>query len=452
MKKLKFMMSALLLAALSLGFTACSDDDDPTPDPTPTPTPTPDPTPDPTPEVKTTYHFDLFLTIEKHGGMSKSNHTIVASVPSLEVDTVYTIEGVGTELDDYTMECISKGKYYYQIPVSNDRFIKYQIKDNKVEILAQQAFVTNTYTSREYDYAWLSDNTLLIVAADGEAQHVLWTKLNTDDMSIIGEGTIEGVNVEEDYDKLTTSGIITYREADNKLFYFYYSKVANKDNPMRSTNEKRFHCAEIDPSTMTVEHESQTPFDAETAGSAYGELLQQTVMYDDAGNMYVAAFTDAENDTEPGSLLRISAGANEFDATNYYENSEGKLLTIQYIGNNKAFIYTRNDAASATISKRTGSVSYPIDSFGHYYAILDLNTHQATRLQYNGADLAYSGGRFSQRSVVLDDKVYFATNTENDENAIFYIYDINTGSVTKGSEVKGTYYFDVVRAIEDDAE
>ena len=79
------------------------------------------------------YHFDLFLTVGKHGGMSSKNTTVVNSVNKLTADMgTITVKGEGTELGDYSMESISKGKYYYQIPSSNDRFVKYQIKDNKV--------------------------------------------------------------------------------------------------------------------------------------------------------------------------------------------------------------------------------------------------------------------------------------------------------------------------------
>ena len=50
------------------------------------------------------------------------------------------------------------------------------------------------------------------------------------------------------------------------------------------------------------------------AGSAYGELMQSCVMYDADGNLYLAAFTDA-NDMEQGHLLRIRKGETDFDAS-----------------------------------------------------------------------------------------------------------------------------------------
>ncbi len=107
MRKFKFTLIAFMAAMMALSFTACSDDD-------------PEPNPNPDPEVnEDNYHFDLFVTVDKHGGMSSKNTTIVHSVNSLAAEQgVITVKREGSELGDYSMETISKGKYYYQIPAT----------------------------------------------------------------------------------------------------------------------------------------------------------------------------------------------------------------------------------------------------------------------------------------------------------------------------------------------
>ena len=50
------------------------------------------------------------------------------------------------------------------------------------------------------------------------------------------------ISVPEGYSKLTSSGILTYRQADNKLFYFYYGKTQGT-NSMDSKNEPNFRTA-----------------------------------------------------------------------------------------------------------------------------------------------------------------------------------------------------------------
>ena len=196
---------------------------------------------------------------------------------------------------------------------------------------------------------------------------------------------------------------------------------------------------------MKVEKQSVCPVESEMAGSAYGELMQNTVMYDEAGNLYIAAFQD--EDIEKGMLLRIKAGETEIDPDyNGYKDSDGKLLTVQYLGNNKAFIYARNDKAPAVGKLKPTD----IDGYSHYYAILDLATGEKSRMSFGGKELAYSGGRFSQRSVIFNNKVYFGTNTKEDKNSIMYIYDIESGNVEKGAEVDGGFFFDMIRVIEND--
>lgn len=387
------------------------------------------------------YHFDLFLTVGKHGGMSSKNTTVVNSVETLTADRgTINIVGEGTELNDYSMECISKGKYYYQVPSSSDRFVKYQIKNNQVSVVAERPFKTNTYKVRAYAHTWLDDNTLIIMASNGSA-HVYWTKLNTDDMSIIAEGEL-GLALPEGYDKFTTAGILSYRQADNKLFYFYYGKT-DSSSPMGATNEPKFRTAVINASTMAVEQEGiLAPIESEMAGSAYGELLQNFVTYDDAGNLYLAAFYEDENKYRTGYLMRINAGETSFDPSyNAYNVAGSKILTVQYIGNNKALLYVSDDDNGNGTS---------IQSVSYYYVIVDLTTGAKERLSYDGKVIGLSSGSFSQRSVVFNGKAYIGVNTADDENAVIYIYDVKTGTIEKGAEVAGGFYFDMIRVIEND--
>lgn len=85
MRKFKFTLIAFMAAMMALSFTACSDDD-------------PEPNPNPDPEVnEDNYHFDLFVTVDKHGGMSSKNTTIVHSVNSLAAEQgVITVKREGS--------------------------------------------------------------------------------------------------------------------------------------------------------------------------------------------------------------------------------------------------------------------------------------------------------------------------------------------------------------------
>ena len=420
MKKLSFLHSAMAALMLAAAFTSCSKDDNDS---------------QPAEEPTTPYHYDLTVSIGNHGGMGqdKQGHLTMSITALNDVLKTVDFEGQGSEISDYTMEAICKGKYMYQVPVSADRFSKLQFKNNKIEVVQEQKFKDNTYSPRNYTHAWINDNTLVIMASDGDNKEIIWTKLNTDNMTIIGEGKL-AVPAKEGYTVLTTSGLLTYRKSDNKLFYFYYWKTQKR----KGVVEPNFHIAVVDPETMAVEKDITNSEGEQMQGSAYGELLQNTIFFDNDDNLYLSAFNEVDG-KNIGRLLRIKNGETNFEAGyNAFPNAKGKLLTVQYLGGSKVLAYS-GDAAEGT---NIGSMAY-------YYSIIDINTKTSTRLAYNGTDIPYSSGSFSQRSVFnsKENKAYFGVNTSN-EQAI-YIYDVATEKVTKGLSLANGYYFDLIRVFED---
>lgn len=423
----KYFLSFAVLMMGMAHFTACSSDDDD------------DNKKTPVIEEITPYHFDLTVTVGKQGGMGRDVTTIMQTRDSLKAGSVVDFKNAGTEINaDYTMEAIVKGKYYYQVPVSGDRFVKLRYENGQMKVVKTQPFTKNTYNSRQYCHAWMNDSTLVIMAANGDKNAIVWTKLNANDMRIISEGTLN-LSLEGTWDSFTTSGILAYRASDDKLIYFYYQK---KGSGRKATKEETFHVVTLNAANMDVEQNHLCPFPAETAGSAYGELLQQTTFFDEAGNLYIAAFSDTEIGEE-GKLLRIKKGEFNIDATyNGFPNSDGKLLTTQYLGNGKVFCYSRHDDST---------LGTAIDSYAHYYSIVDLNAGTRTRMSFSGSEIPYSSGRFSQRSTFVEkeNKVYFGTNTETAQPQI-YVYDVATGKVSEGVKVAEGYYFEQIRLLEGD--
>ena len=74
-------------------------------------------------------------------------------------------------------------------------------------------------------------------------------------------------------------------------------------------------------------------------------------------------------------------------------------------------------------------------------------------MKYNGQNLQYCGGRFSQRSVVVNGKAYIGVGGEveaeaEETNPTIYIYDCKTGTVEKGVELSKGFCFDIIRAMD----
>ena len=393
---------------------------------------------DNTPIAYVPHHFDLTVTVGKQGGMGRKVTTIMQSRDKLTEGATVDFKNVGAEINtDYTMEAIVKGQYYYQVPVSSDRFVKLQFKDNKMQVVKARPFKTNTYKERNYTHAWINDNTLVIMSTDGEHKNIIWTKLNTDDMTILDEGTLP-IQVAEGYTVLTTSGVLTYRKSDNKLFYFFYNKKETSGSS-KTSNEPFFRIAVINAETMAVEQEIVNKEAEQMTPSAYGELLQNAIFFDESDNLYLSAFSKSGKQNI-GSLLRIKKDEFDFEAGyNAFPGAKGKLLTVQYMGNGKVLAYSGDNA-----------VGTAIDNYAYYYSVIDLNTKSVTRLAFDGTEIPYSSGSFAQRSTIdpYEGKAYFGVNTETAQPQI-YVYDIKTGNVTKGIDVVEGYYFEQIRLVED---
>lgn len=427
----KYLLSfAVLMMGMALT-TACSSDDDDEQS-------TVNPQPVQPVQPAETYHYDLTVTVGKHGGMASSETHLTMSVDSLtNPGQTVNFEGNGIEITDYTIENIYDKKYMYQVPVSGDRFVKLQIKNNQLKVVRERPFATNTYTSRKYTHAWLSDNTLLVMAANGDANKIIWTKLNTDNMTIVSEGELS-LGLADGYETFTTSGLLTYRQSDKKLFYFYYCK---KGSGRKATKEPYFHVAVVNPQTMAVEKDIVNKEASEMQGSAYGELMQNFMFFDDNDNLYLSAFSTVDG-KNIGRLLRIKKGEYDFEAGyNAFPDAKGKIVSVVYIGSNKVLAYSGDAEAGTSIQDQA-----------YYYSIVDLGTKTASPLQYNGSSLPYSAGSFSQRSVynANEKKAYFGVSNADGETV--YVYDVATGSVKKGLSIAPGYYFDQIRLVQNDTD
>lgn len=417
MKLIRRLIGAVLVMGSIAVFSSCSNDN---------------PGPNPKPDVlENDYHYDIWVGIGQHGGRVHAAQSLVQSVNSLEAgQPMIDFEGKGVEVSQtITMESAYKDEYYYQVPVSEDRFAKYMIKDNKLTPVAQVPFGQNTYSARKYCHVWTSDNTLVIVAANGKADEIIWTKLNPDNMTIIAEGKL-AIAVPEHCKAFTTSGNLAYRPADNKLFYFY----AGKTKAGMGAVSYPIHVAMIDASTMAVEADHETSLAAELVGPAYGDLTQNMVMLDDEQNIYLSCFTGKEKN-EKSFVLKIPAGQSDFDSSYNAFTNNGRVYSMKYIGKNKALMFVRED-----------EVGIKLDEYCHFYYIVDLKTGEKQQLAYNGQPVPASSGRYTPRMEVGFGKAFIGVNTEH-ANPCVYIYDLATNSVTKGVEIKEGYYFDQIRLL-----
>ena len=410
------------------------------------PVPKPEPDPDPQPTVSS---FDLYVCAVKHGGMGQNKDgTFVRSVTSLEADQpMVDFNGKGIDItQQFTMESITRGKYYYQVPQEgSDRFVKFHIERNEAgeeyipqPLDAEVPFKENTYYARKYTHAWLDDgSTLLILGTDSAHQKIYWTKLRESDLKIESEGQLD-IQLPEGYTMFSTTGLLTVRPTDGALFYIYYVKTA--DSKVKPVT----HIAFLDAKKMEVVSDAPVSEGVmeEPVTAAYGELLRNIIAYDEVGTMYVAGLCTNFNGVKMGVMRRILPGQAQFDPNwNGFPSPEGRLLTIQYIGGGQMLAYSRDE-----------KLGTKIDSRSHFYSIINLLTTERNRVSYNGTPLRYCSGGYSQRSAVVDGKAYIGV-TEGDgpeDYPMVYIYDAASGVVTPGVKLSKGFCFDLIRAMQDE--
>lgn len=425
MKNFRFSLLAFLTILTSLLFTACSDDDNSN---------------NGYGEEKTDVHYDVWVSVGEPYGMGSDATLLVRNMESLEEQTAINFKNVGCDVTaTLKAESIIKGKYYYQVPVSGDRFGKYQITDNGIKIIAERPFGTNVYKPRSYTHAWLGDETLVILAASGDRSKVFWTKLNANSMTIAGEGTLGLIGKDNDVTQFTTSGLAKYRKSDNKIIYAF-KQYAGRTGVVPSY----FYVAFINATTMEVEKVVKEERADQMAGTAYGELLQNMMFFDENENLYIACNSQIAGTNKAtcqyGRILRIKKGETDFDKSyEGYKYDSGKLKTIDYLGNNKVLLYIQDPEYTGNGSN-TNSDNWGDKKYNAYYALLDLATDKKEEFTYNGEKLPYSIGTFTQRSFILNNKVYIGVNPERSAPAI-YIYDSRTSKVTLGSTIADGYEF-----------
>ena len=253
MKTIRFYVWMLFAALTSVTFTACEDDK-----------PAPKPEPDPLLES----HFDIWVSIGENAGMGSAGTLLVQNTKSLDAKEQINFVNTGADVTaKLYQEAIIKGAYYYQVPKEKNRFGKYQIVGSKVKTIAEFPFQKNTLKDRRYTHAWVDDHTLVLMAANGKADKVIWIKVNTDQMKIIAEGELNLPKLQGKAGKpgkFSTSGIASFRKSDGKILYSY----------LDNNDKVRFYMAFINPADMSVEKTVMEDRAEFMAGTAYGELLQ----------------------------------------------------------------------------------------------------------------------------------------------------------------------------------
>lgn len=407
----------------------------------------------PVPPVEVPSHFDVWVSLggtTGSGGQDQAETVIVQGVTSLDENRTLSFEGIGADVTAVmNAETMIHGKYYYQVaPLKQAKYAKYQITNEGVRLLAERPFGVNTYDATKYCADWINDSTFVVIASASSNTKVVWSKVKevNNKFSILAEGELD--LSESGIQKYSTSGLVRYRKNDNTLIYLFcdYSRATQKTD--------KVFAAFINPDDMSIKGKiKEEARSTQMAGTVYGELLQNKTFFDERGNLYVACgkmVPNKDNKTTitDGRLYRINAGSNEFDQSYVgFNHPEGKIVTVDYLGNNKVLLYLQDPHHCGLVNEYTDYSGWG-SKYNCYYAIYDLLTNALKELEYEGKPLPFNLGTFSQRSIVRNGKAYIGVNPQNSAPSI-YVYDIATGTLSKGMTIQEGYEFNRIVVLED---
>lgn len=415
-----------------------------------------------------TYHFDLLASVGATTGMSSTGVTsyLIRSVePGDLVNPNYSISytGIGADIKSAELESeavIYKGYYYEVAPKGNSWYGKYLINNEGATTIARFEMGSSVFQTRKYAHAIIAENEFVFIGSDkasskGSQNNIVWSKVkdNGTSFTLEGEGVLDLTSATKDLKEggivaFSTSGLAKYRPSDNTIIYCFTDKATDA--------APGIYIAFIDAATMEIKNVINENRIDEMAGTAFGELQQDKMFMDENENLYIACGNQipetSKSTQQYGRLIRVNKG--EYDTDKNYlgfdKYDSGKILTVDYMGNNKVMMYIQDPYYCGLASTPTEYKGWGQNEFNSYYAVYDIATGERTELTYEGKALPYSCGSFTDRVSYYNGKCYVGTCPDETTGNLptIYIYDVETGSVTKGATMASGFYFDRLSVVD----
>lgn len=345
------------------------------------------------------------------GEVTNPSALYLMSSGSLSTGSV-TAVGKGTEMSG-AARLFKKGFYYNTV---TGNLVKYKYENNLLTPAGQVA-VTG---SALYSY-WLNDETLIVWNGITTAPNNIMTYsiVNVSNMTVTKTGSIALTGLAATDKSIYMSGCVL---RNNRLYIPY----AIYHSGWTATDVS--YLASVDyPSMENLSINSDTR--SAYAGS-FSSVIPSTALLN--GDIYILTNTGdrwAATPTKPSAVLRIKAGENTFDNSYFFDLSaisEGNREFYGFwdLGNGKAITRLGRKGLLNTFDDY-----FKTDVFDYY--LVDIAAKTKTKL-----DLPLSKVVHASTVLVENGKAYIAVASSTSGNFV-YTYDIASGSITKGLEIKG---------------
>lgn len=323
-----------------------------------------------------------------------------------------TAIGKGAEITG-AARLFRKGFYYN---ISNGTLIKYKYENNLLTSAGQVA-VTG---SALYSY-WINDETLIVWNGTTTAPNnvMSYNIVNVSNMTVTKTGSINLTGLATGDKAIYLSGCIL-RGSRLYLPYAVYNSGW--------TSTEVSYLASVDYPAMT--NLSITSDTRSAYAGSFSSVIPSTVLLN--GDIYMITNTGdrwAVTPNKPSAVYKIKAGENAFDTSYFFDLSaisggNREFYGFWDLGNGKAI--TRLGRADLL---KTFQDYFATDVFEYY--LVDVVAKTKTKL-----DLPLSKVVHASPVLVESGKAYIAVASSTSGNFV-YTYDIASGSLTKGLEIKG---------------
>ena len=310
-----------------------------------------------------------------------------------------------------------KNGYYYNL--ANGKLSKYKYENNLLTLSKEITLAGNSL----YSY-FLNDNTLIVWNGSTSAPNAdfAYSIVNTDDLSITKSGTLTFTGLQPTDKAIYLSGC-TLNNGKLYLPYVVYHSGW--------TSTSVAYLASVDYPSMT-----NLKIDTDTRSGGLGTfstLLGGSIKYNN--DLYI--ITDCGDrwgsiDDKPSAIFKVSNGATELNADYFFDLSaissgNKEFYGLWDIGNGKGI--TRLGKKDVLLTFQDYNAT---DVFEYY--VVDVVNKTKTKL-----DLPLSKYVSSSPVLVENGKAYILVSS-NANGHFVYTYEISSGKLTKGIEVKGLDY------------
>jgi len=328
-----------------------------------------------------------------------------------------SITSVGNGIETTSWSRWFKNGYYYRR--TNGKFAKYKYENKALTTVAEIPVTGNSVT-----YTWLDDKTLMLENASPTGTNPIFSYsiINVETMSETKTGTITGQAIGATDKDLSVASLVL---RNNKL-YIGFSIFNSNWNVSDTAYLAAVDYPGLDKVTVTKDTRSTYP-------GSIGSDLPSTVTYNN--NIYYLTNTGDRwgiNENKPSAIFRVSNGKDSFDTDYFYDlsavsNGNREFYGLWDLGNGKALTRMGRKDLLKTFEDYTAT-----DVFEYY--VIDLVNKTRTKL-----DLPLDKGVRTSPVWVENGKAYVAISSSTAGHFV-YTYDLASGSITKGLEIKGLDY------------